>query len=115
MCIIFLCFRNISRLYFQSQHNEHHIIFLVIQNASDQKTEMERIKGKMAQEVSKIEERKAKIDDELKEVQASSLIDLCSQYAIICHLLYLFHTSHPSCTYSFFISVSLPLLTIAAL
>ncbi|KAF0030538.1 hypothetical protein F2P81_017269 [Scophthalmus maximus] len=40
-----------------------------MQNASDQKTEMERIKGKMAQEVSKIEERKAKIDDELKEVQ----------------------------------------------
>lgn len=30
---------------------------------------MEKIKGKMAQEVSKIEERKAKIDDELKEVQ----------------------------------------------
>lgn len=42
---------------------------MVIQNASDQKTEMEKIKGKMAQEVSKIEERKAKIDDELKEVQ----------------------------------------------
>ncbi|KAM3616882.1 uncharacterized protein V6R79_025341 [Siganus canaliculatus] len=40
-----------------------------MQNASDQKTEMEKIKGKMAQEVSKIEERKAKIDDELKEVQ----------------------------------------------
>ncbi|TMS07235.1 Cytoplasmic dynein 2 heavy chain 1 [Larimichthys crocea] len=40
-----------------------------LQNASDQKTEMEKIKGKMAQEVSKIEERKAKIDDELKEVQ----------------------------------------------
>lgn len=36
---------------------------------------MEKIKGKMAQEVSKIEERKAKIDDELKEVQASCLID----------------------------------------
>ncbi|XP_013869519.1 cytoplasmic dynein 2 heavy chain 1 [Austrofundulus limnaeus] len=40
-----------------------------MQNASDQKTEMEKIKEKMAQEVSKIEERKAKIDDELKEVQ----------------------------------------------
>lgn len=40
-----------------------------MQNTSDQKTEMEKIKGKMAQEVSKIEERKAKIDDELKEVQ----------------------------------------------
>ncbi|MEQ2168419.1 hypothetical protein GOODEAATRI_014183 [Goodea atripinnis] len=40
-----------------------------VQNASDQKTEMEKIKEKMAQEVSKIGERKAKIDDELKEVQ----------------------------------------------
>ncbi|XP_054598719.1 cytoplasmic dynein 2 heavy chain 1 isoform X1 [Nothobranchius furzeri] len=40
-----------------------------MQNASDQKTEMEKIKEKMAQEVSKIEERKAKIEDELKEVQ----------------------------------------------
>ncbi|XP_047247257.1 cytoplasmic dynein 2 heavy chain 1 isoform X2 [Girardinichthys multiradiatus] len=40
-----------------------------MQNASDQKTEMEKIKEKMAQEVSKIGERKAKIDDELKEVQ----------------------------------------------
>ncbi|XP_034023634.1 cytoplasmic dynein 2 heavy chain 1 [Thalassophryne amazonica] len=40
-----------------------------MQNASDQKTEMEKIKGKIAQEVSKIEERKAKIDFELKEVQ----------------------------------------------
>lgn len=49
--------------------SKRHMIFVVIQNASDQKTEMEKIKGKMAQEVSKIEERKAKIDDELKEVQ----------------------------------------------
>ncbi|XP_024132434.1 cytoplasmic dynein 2 heavy chain 1 [Oryzias melastigma] len=40
-----------------------------MQNASDQKTEMEKIKEKMAVEVSKIEERKAKIEDELKEVQ----------------------------------------------
>ncbi|MED6293760.1 Cytoplasmic dynein 2 heavy chain 1 [Characodon lateralis] len=40
-----------------------------MQNASDQKTEMEKIKEKMAQEVSNIGERKAKIDDELKEVQ----------------------------------------------
>ncbi|XP_028817493.1 cytoplasmic dynein 2 heavy chain 1 isoform X3 [Denticeps clupeoides] len=40
-----------------------------MQNASDQKTEMEKIKGKMAQEVAKIEERKEKIEDELKEVQ----------------------------------------------
>ncbi|KAM9852784.1 cytoplasmic dynein 2 heavy chain 1 isoform 4-T4 [Aulostomus maculatus] len=44
-------------------------ITISMQNASDQKTEMEKIKGKMAQEVSKIEERKGKIDDELKEVQ----------------------------------------------
>lgn len=35
---------------------------------------MEKLKGKMAQEVSKIEERKAKIDDELKEVQVSGLL-----------------------------------------
>ncbi|XP_017286523.1 cytoplasmic dynein 2 heavy chain 1 isoform X3 [Kryptolebias marmoratus] len=40
-----------------------------MQNASDQKTEMEKIKEKMAQEMSKIEERKANIDHELKEVQ----------------------------------------------
>ncbi|MEQ2260911.1 Cytoplasmic dynein 2 heavy chain 1, partial [Xenotaenia resolanae] len=40
-----------------------------MQNAGDQKTEMEKIKEKMAQEVSNIGERKAKIDDELKEVQ----------------------------------------------
>uniref|UniRef100_A0A3Q3WZD5 Cytoplasmic dynein 2 heavy chain 1 n=1 Tax=Mola mola TaxID=94237 RepID=A0A3Q3WZD5_MOLML len=45
-----------------------------MQNASDQKTEMEKIKGKMAQEVSKIEERKANIDDELKEVQVMSAL-----------------------------------------
>ncbi|XP_030632529.1 cytoplasmic dynein 2 heavy chain 1 [Chanos chanos] len=44
-------------------------ITVSMQNASDQKTEMERLKGRMAEEVSKIEERKAKIDDELKEVQ----------------------------------------------
>src|SRR4029434_2659978 len=49
-----------------------HTLFCVAsQNASDQKTEMEKIKGKMAQEVSKIQERKEKIDDELKEVQVS--------------------------------------------
>lgn len=42
---------------------------------------MEKIKGKMAQEVSKIEERKGKIDDELKEVQVPcqrGTIHLCS-------------------------------------
>lgn len=30
---------------------------------------MEKIQWKMAQEMEKIEERKAKIDDELKEIQ----------------------------------------------
>ena len=40
------------------------------QNAGDQKTEMEKLKGKMSQELSKIEERTGKIDDELQEVQA---------------------------------------------
>lgn len=64
---------------FSIQHSEHHVIFLLLQNASDQKTEMEKIKGKMAQEVSKIGERKAKIDDELKEVQVS-------QYDVYCQL-----------------------------
>lgn len=54
------------------------MVFLLIQNASDQKAEMEKIKGKMAQEVSKIEERKAKIDDELKEVQVSCLLEFYS-------------------------------------
>lgn len=49
------------------------MIFLAMQNASDQKTEMEKIKGKMAQELSKIEERKSKIDEELKEVQVSCM------------------------------------------
>ncbi|KAM4699205.1 cytoplasmic dynein 2 heavy chain 1 [Discoglossus pictus] len=44
-------------------------ITLSMQNASDQKTEMEKLKQKIAEEVVKIEERKAKIEDELKEVQ----------------------------------------------
>ena len=56
----------------QTNQTSHDVPF-IFQNASDQKTEMEKIKGKMAQEVSKIEERKAKIDDELKEVQVSWL------------------------------------------
>lgn len=34
---------------------------------------MEKIKEKMAVEVSKIEERKAKIEDELKEVQVRKI------------------------------------------
>lgn len=58
---------------------EHHVCFFGIQNASDQKTEMEKIKGKMAQEVSNIEERKTKIDDELREVQVSSIWELFRQ------------------------------------
>ncbi|XP_053561557.1 cytoplasmic dynein 2 heavy chain 1 [Bombina bombina] len=48
-----------------------------MQNASDQKTEMEKIKHKIAEEVRKIEERKLKIDDELKEVQP--LVDEAKQ------------------------------------
>lgn len=60
-----------------------------MQNASDQKTEMEKIKGKMAQEVSKIGERKAKIDDELKEVQVSSVSDYQSDYLTVYPLLHL--------------------------
>uniref|UniRef100_A0ABM5FWF4 Cytoplasmic dynein 2 heavy chain 1 n=2 Tax=Agamidae TaxID=81953 RepID=A0ABM5FWF4_9SAUR len=40
-----------------------------MQDASEQKAEMEKIKQKIAQEVVKIEERKAIIEDELKEVQ----------------------------------------------
>ncbi|KAF7250799.1 Cytoplasmic dynein 2 heavy chain 1 [Varanus komodoensis] len=40
-----------------------------MQDASEQKSEMEKIKQKIAQEVVKIEERKAIIEDELKEVQ----------------------------------------------
>lgn len=63
------------------------VIFLVIQNASDQKTEMEKIKGKMAHEVSKIEERKAKIDDELKEVQVNSVITMMTTHVL--HLSYI--------------------------
>ncbi|XP_056467776.1 cytoplasmic dynein 2 heavy chain 1 isoform X1 [Gadus chalcogrammus] len=46
-----------------------HEITSSMQNAGDQKTEMEKLKGKMSQELSKIEERTGKIDDELQEVQ----------------------------------------------
>ena len=45
--------------------------FTSLQDASEQKTELERLKHKIAEEVVKIEERKNKIDDELKEVQVS--------------------------------------------
>ncbi|XP_057206860.1 cytoplasmic dynein 2 heavy chain 1 isoform X3 [Triplophysa rosa] len=48
-----------------------------MQNASDQKTEMEKIKERMAKEVSKIEERKKNIDEELREVQP--LVDEAKQ------------------------------------
>ncbi|XP_044894140.1 cytoplasmic dynein 2 heavy chain 1 isoform X9 [Felis catus] len=44
-------------------------ITVSMQDASEQKTELERLKHKIAEEVVKIEERKNKIDDELKEVQ----------------------------------------------
>ncbi|KAK7812802.1 LOW QUALITY PROTEIN: hypothetical protein U0070_019828, partial [Myodes glareolus] len=44
-------------------------ITVSMQDASEQKTELERLKQKIAEEVVKIEERKSKIDDELKEVQ----------------------------------------------
>ncbi|XP_072467338.1 cytoplasmic dynein 2 heavy chain 1 isoform X1 [Notamacropus eugenii] len=44
-------------------------ITVSMQDASEQKTELERLKHKIAEEVIKIEERKGKIDDELKEVQ----------------------------------------------
>lgn len=53
------------------------------QNASDQKTEMEKIKERMAQEVSKIEERKKKIDEELREVQVSTPVCLTWAWVII--------------------------------
>ncbi|RXM28913.1 Cytoplasmic dynein 2 heavy chain 1 [Acipenser ruthenus] len=46
-----------------------------LQNASDQKTEMEKIKYKIAEEVSKIEERKATIEGELKEVQVAEITE----------------------------------------
>ncbi|XP_013915709.1 PREDICTED: cytoplasmic dynein 2 heavy chain 1 [Thamnophis sirtalis] len=44
-------------------------ITVSMQDASEQKSEMEKIKQKIAQEVVKIEERKKIIEDELKEVQ----------------------------------------------
>ncbi|MBZ3869929.1 Cytoplasmic dynein 2 heavy chain 1 [Sciurus carolinensis] len=44
-------------------------ITVSMQDASEQKTELERLKHRIAEEVVKIEERKNKIDDELKEVQ----------------------------------------------
>ncbi|MEJ1281076.1 hypothetical protein NN561_012023 [Cricetulus griseus] len=45
------------------------LVAFLQQDASEQKTELERLKQKIAEEVVKIEERKSKIDDELKEVQ----------------------------------------------
>lgn len=39
------------------------------QSASEQKTEMEKIKHRIAEEATEIEERKRKIENELKEVQ----------------------------------------------
>ncbi|MEE6460057.1 hypothetical protein FKM82_000846, partial [Ascaphus truei] len=51
-------------------------ITISMQNASDQKTEMEKIKHKIADEVVKIEERKGKIEDELKEVQVTRSLQI---------------------------------------
>ncbi|NWH43496.1 DYHC2 protein, partial [Fregata magnificens] len=44
-------------------------ITVSMQVASEQKTEMEKIKHRIAEEAAEIEERKRKIEDELKEVQ----------------------------------------------
>ncbi|XP_078258652.1 cytoplasmic dynein 2 heavy chain 1 isoform X1 [Rhinoraja longicauda] len=44
-------------------------ITVSMQNASEQKTEMEQIKQKIAEEMMKIEKRKGVIDNELKQVQ----------------------------------------------
>ncbi|NXG46652.1 DYHC2 protein, partial [Psilopogon haemacephalus] len=44
-------------------------ITVSMQNASEQKTEMEKIKHRIAEEATEIEERKKKIENELKEVQ----------------------------------------------
>ncbi|XP_032878557.1 cytoplasmic dynein 2 heavy chain 1 isoform X2 [Amblyraja radiata] len=44
-------------------------ITVSMQNASEQKTEMEQIKQKIAEEMVKIEKRKSVIDNELKQVQ----------------------------------------------
>ncbi|NXC70641.1 DYHC2 protein, partial [Anhinga anhinga] len=44
-------------------------ITVSMQSASEQKTEMEKIKHRIAEEAAEIEERKRKIEDELKEVQ----------------------------------------------
>ncbi|XP_051482944.1 cytoplasmic dynein 2 heavy chain 1 isoform X1 [Apus apus] len=44
-------------------------ITVSMQSASEQKTEMEKIKHRIAEEAAEIEERKIKIENELKEVQ----------------------------------------------
>ncbi|XP_009895076.2 cytoplasmic dynein 2 heavy chain 1 [Dryobates pubescens] len=44
-------------------------ITVSMQSASEQKTEMEKIKHRIAEEATEIEERKRKIENELKEVQ----------------------------------------------
>lgn len=56
------------------------VIYLFLQDASEQKTELERLKQKIAEEVVKSEERKSKIDDELKEVQVSSNVPIKCEY-----------------------------------
>lgn len=52
------------------------MLCVCFKNASDQKTEMEKIKERMAKEVSKIEERKKNIDEELREVQVSRSVQI---------------------------------------
>lgn len=44
-------------------------VLFFLQSASEQKTEMEKIKHRIAEEAVEIEERKRKIEDELKQVQ----------------------------------------------
>lgn len=79
---------------------------------------MEKLKGKMAQEVSKIEERKAKIDDELKEVQVSGLVPVFVSIPI--SVSYektspLFKACNPHCAYPSRTCASLAAFSPAAL
>ena len=51
---------------------------------------MEKLKAKMSQELSKIEERTGKIDDELQEVQARTpFINYVLYHFIYIHVFYL--------------------------
>lgn len=66
-------------------------MYVFLQSASEQKTEMEKIKHRIAEEATEIEERKRKIENELKEVQVK---------VIFCGLI-LFHLLR-SCHMKFF-------------